>query len=499
MEYAETSINNLLDNNLNENINKSLDKPLYEKITPSILKLCKFQPYTVAGLHHYFNNVKKITVSYSTVYRTVLDLENKNFLHADYGGMFYTTEQGNRFLLDNLHSKTSTIQNAQNKNNWAGFNDKKNWLLKKMRKLVNENMTFNYEDEAERIKRYDLNYLFVEYLKDINDKVLILKKTHRPTNTSEYLILPYTTRFTDKKAIVKKLKDFDRRFNYFSKRHDKAVFLTLTTDPKRFNNLNEACENIGKAFKKLMDYLNRRHKAENGGKLEYIAGFEFSPKKALPHLHVVIFGVDYLDLGDNRKKNDNSKARYKSVYKLSEMWDRYGQGTQVFIYGIKKTKDGQKWIYKDSRKKPKDAKKNDVAYYLKKYLVKTFYALRDIQNKLNYLNELHKEFNLKNPAQREKFKEKKKELITEIYKKLGTIPFYLATNKRFFTSSKVPAYKPEVKEENTEYEYKIIGSFYYFDIPAFVLNHNQNQKKRSYTAIDYGSHTVYNSSSLGAW
>ena len=187
------------------------------------------------------------------------------------------------------------------------------------------------------------------------------------------------------------------------------------------------------------------------------------------------------------------------VYVISiPLWSDFN-GTQVFIYGIKKTKDGQKWIYKDSRKKPKDAKKNDVAYYLKKYLVKTFYALRDIQNKLNYLNELHKEFNLKNPAQREKFKEKKKELITEIYKKLVTIPFYLATNKRFFTSSKVPAYKPEVKEENTEYEYKIIGSFYYFDIPAFVLNHNQNQKKRSYTAIDYGSYTVYNSSSLGAW
>ena len=154
MEYAETSINNLLDNNLNENINKSLDKPLYEKITPSILKLCKFQPYTVAGLHHYFNNVKKITVSYSTVYRTVLDLENKNFLHADYGGMFYTTEQGNRFLLDYLRSKTSTIENTKEKENnkphWGGFNDKQNWIIRKMQNITANRMTFYYNNPYEK-------------------------------------------------------------------------------------------------------------------------------------------------------------------------------------------------------------------------------------------------------------------------------------------------------------------------------------------------------------
>ena len=539
MEYAETTINNLL----NKDLNKLIDDTTFlnsfgknENIVISILKLCKYQGYTIAGLWNYFKTVKGLSVSYSKIYRIVKELENKKFLDADGVGLYYTTQGGSSFLLDYLQSKTSTIQNTEKKENnkphWDGINDKQNWIIKKMRNITSNRMTFYFNNpyeadedkkKIERYARYDLNFLFVEYVKDIIQKCLILKRTHRQTGKVEFKKMPYTTRFTSINRIKENMKEFDRRFNYFSEKHNKAVFLTLTTDPKKFNNLNEACENIGKAFKKLMDYLNRRHKAENGGKLDYISAFEFSPSGGLPHLHIIIFGVDYLDLSDNRKKNDDSKAKYKSVHKISELWEKYGQGKLVYIYGIRKLKDGSRWTYKDNRKRPKDDKKGDPALYLKKYLMKIFFTLKGwkprkkqiklidgtikikeiegnggIINQIRFIEfELYKHYK----GKPEQLKKIKKEMYNDIYKQLGTLPFYLATNKRFYTSSKVPK-KEEQGGGSGDWDIKVLGAFYSNNLPLWVekLFQMQNHKrKRNYTAVDYGSHTVYNAVGLGGW
>ena len=496
MEYAETTINNLL----NKDLNKLIDDTTFlnsfgknENIVISILKLCKYQGYTIAGLWNYFKTVKGLSVSYSKIYRIVEELENKKFLDADGVGLYYTTQGGSSFLLDTSSSETSTIPNNRDKPNfnggWNGINDKKNWIISKMQNILKTNTFLSYENDEQKFKRYDLNFLFIEYILDALEKKLILKrKEGESQDLPPYIILPFQTRFSDERAIKEKLNDFwNNRYNYFTNKHDKAIFLTLTTDLNNFNSLWDATEQLFKNFKKLMDWLNRRHIRNGGSKLDYLYCFEFSPKQCIPHLHIILFGTDYLRLEDGRKKKENLTIAEttKTVYKVSEMWQKYGQGKIVYLYGLKKNKDGV-FIWKGRR--PKDAKKNDAGRYLAKYITKTLYTIRRV---IGTIKEAKNKFSAKNPTA---IKEAKKEL----YKGLGVLPLYLASGKRFIGSSKVPKKKKENKGGSGSYT--VLMSCYEMAIPNFIyeaiFNHN---RRRKYTAIDYGSHTVYNSSSLGAW
>lgn len=202
--------------------------------------------------------------------------------------------------------------------------------------------------------RVDIEMEFTEYIKIVEKLKIILKKRAQAdplifSAGARYKILPYTTRFTDKKIPAKTLDKIDHAFAYMSKRYKKGVHLTLTTDPKRFYSLYAANRHFSIAFNRYLSYLSRKR----GSRLPYISAYEFT-KSGLLHAHVLFFGISYLD----------------HKHAISEDWDRCGQGSITYIYAIRN--ENGKWIY--SRNQPKDLKKGDTAAdYLKKYIKKSIY------------------------------------------------------------------------------------------------------------------------------
>ncbi|MCS3902006.1 rolling circle replication-associated protein, partial [Methanococcus voltae] len=382
----------------------------------------------------------------------------------------------------NCDSTSATLQKSNNNNKFTGFNDKRNWTFKKAHQIVTDNNYLDITNDEHKKSRYDLNFFFVENVRDALEKKLILKlkEDFKFLDVTKFKILPFKTRFTDVNRINANLRDFNKKFDAMSNRHDKAVFLTLTSDPSLFDSIQEMADNLHKNYKKIFDRIQKRFIRKTNRKLEYIYSFEFSPKKALPHLHVVIFGTDFLDLRDYRKnaKNWTEQETTKTVFKLSEWWQSYGQGRTVYIYGIKRTLDKKtknyKWVYKNPNNKPKDSTKNDVKHYIKKYLIKSFYSMKRI---LGILEDIKR-----NASPTNNFNARK----GEIYKSVGQLPFYYATNKKFWNSSRCPDEDEDPQQQDIQLEkigiYEPMMACYSSAVPQFVYEaiHNdiQNSKRR---------------------
>jgi len=196
-----------------------------------------------------------------------------------------------------------------------------------------------------------------------------------------YLILPYETRFNSQPRIDQRYAIYNQAWEKAEKDHDKGVFLTLTTDPKNFSSLWEAVQNLTEAWKKFFMWVKKRLSF----KPDYVKGLEFT-KSGLPHLHILIFGVD----------------RIAGKDEITRAWARTGQGKTNYLYPVCKNQKGR-WVWKSPKNKPEDAKK-DVKTYMKK----------EIGKSLNYQ---------------------------------GTLALYWITNRRFFTVSKGLRLTDEEKKE----------------------------------------------------
>jgi hypothetical protein len=144
------------------------------------------------------------------------------------------------------------------------------------------------------------------YIKDVENKVLVLHNGKDDEDEGEAVVLPYRTRADPDyiREVRRKLRPLKRI------RSDRAVMMTLTTDPSRFVSLKEGYHGLMNSFHRLMTFLNKRY----GCELQYVAVPEFT-KSGIPHLHVVILGVVWVI----------------SQAELSEVWSRYGQGEVVDI------------------------------------------------------------------------------------------------------------------------------------------------------------------------
>lgn len=164
------------------------------------------------------------------------------------------------------------------------------------------------------------------------------------------ILLKYTNRFNDSK------KKSDIRNRYFSawdgaaEKYKSGVFMTLTTDPKKFDNLWEANKIFQENWNKLITYLRKK----TGRDLEYICVREFQKNGRL-HFHAAIFGIKYLI---------NTK-------KLSNIWDGYGQGKIVHIYSMHKDPIDNEFVW--SRAAPDDTQGRKPKDYVKKYILKAQY------------------------------------------------------------------------------------------------------------------------------
>jgi len=254
-------------------------------------------------------------------------------------------------------------------------------------------------------------------LSDYVEKTSKLALVFKHREEDRYLLLHYTHRFL-KRNIKKKLKEYDKVWSVASERFDKGIFLTLTLDPASYRNLIDASKRISFAFNRFMSFLSYRF----GFRPSYISILE-PQNSGNPHLHVIIFGI----------------SRIEDHFKLTKVLKKHGFGFIHFEYQIKKTKDGN-WVWANRRYKPKRCKTSDVKNYLRKYLVKTFSFDFDDGDK-----------SFSGSFDVSKFK----------------IAFYFASNKRFFTCSRV--FLVFKKKFEGSGEWIFIGVYDWLELPNFVL------------------------------
>jgi len=123
----------------------------------------------------------------------------------------------------------------------------------------------------------DLRYYFHEYQDYVADQTVIL----RDVETKKGYYFPYTTRFDGNYANRVRAKLRQVKFDF-------GVLVTLTVDPKRFNNIDEAVKGLKKGWNRVHPQLNRRF-----GKITYLAILEFGKLNDMPHLHIFIERVRF--------------------------------------------------------------------------------------------------------------------------------------------------------------------------------------------------------------
>ena len=173
----------------------------------------------------------------------------------------------------------------------------------------------------------------------------------RVRDVLEYLCVPYSTRFNTPSRVADTRDTFDRAWRRATERFDRAVSVTLTTDPRRHDSIAGATASIFEAKNRLVSYLavdadsgppRPGYRPPNLTVLEYT-------DDGKPHLHVVMFGLRFV----------TTKAA------LSWYWDeRCDHGEVVWFDGLV-NRDGR-WRWAGAG--PDDAGGDAPRAYLSKSL-----------------------------------------------------------------------------------------------------------------------------------
>jgi hypothetical protein len=192
---------------------------------------------------------------------------------------------------------------------------------------------------------------FLSYLESIDDRRLMLQEEK---NADMKLTMPYHTRFNNKQREKEQWARYNTAWDIADAKYSKGLMLTLTTDPKRFDSLAGMVDSLMSSWGDLHEALNQKF----GGcvRLDYIRALEFGGSKksntvGLPHLHVCIFGVPYIDHSW-----------------LSAYWNKK-HAEVTHIQSLHK-RGNESWVISQG----KDAGKS-AAGYLGKYLSKTFESI----------------------------------------------------------------------------------------------------------------------------
>ena len=200
--------------------------------------------------------------------------------------------------------------------------------------------------------------LFDLYVGGANILKLVFKKIGVDLNDEELenslLVLDYRTRFNCEGVLYKQIAKFRELVKNATKKYQFALFLTLTTDTKKFKSVLDAYKELSKNWKKLRDAINRRI----GEKVEYIAVREFH-KNGMPHLHILLF------LPSIKDKKGNWVISQKWI---SRLWEKYQMGSIVWVYALKRANNTYTWL----NAFPKGTKTKSITNYLTKYFEKAF-------------------------------------------------------------------------------------------------------------------------------
>lgn len=162
---------------------------------------------------------------------------------------------------------------------------------------------------------------------------------------AQAVCLPYKTRFTSQERQEEIRAAYRATWAAASRKHLKAVFLTLTAPP-RAGSLWDTNINMLKAWSKLRKFLDSF--LPRG--LTYICVREFQQNGRL-HFHIIIFGVNWL----------------LPITILRKLWVSYGGGPVMDICALRQTPEGWTWC----RQSPRDAGGQAPAVYLSEYLEKS--------------------------------------------------------------------------------------------------------------------------------
>jgi len=154
------------------------------------------------------------------------------------------------------------------------------------------------------------------------DKFKILRRVRG--NGPAHLLVPYLTRFNDEDRAGDIQQGFRTALQTAAERYQDAVVVTLTSDAKRFSSVSEALDGLAEAKGRFMSWIGTDYqlgkRPDNLSVLEWTAG-------GLPHIHLVLFGIDWL----------------MPQSKISAKWDSLGQGNVVDIRSATASRDGQRW------------------------------------------------------------------------------------------------------------------------------------------------------------
>jgi len=184
---------------------------------------------------------------------------------------------------------------------------------------------------------------FETYLEDVSSRFLVLG----PKPGFEWLsnlVKPYVTRFT---SDARKKRIWKRWYDVWDGSRDfkVGVFVTLTSDPKRFSSFLSMLKENQRGFNRFMSMISRRL----GHRPPYVRALEFS-KQGFVHHHIVIFGVGWLI----------------DKFMLTKFWSKYGVGEITYLYQV--VNRGGSWVWTKTR--PRAAKERSLEKYLTKYLTK---------------------------------------------------------------------------------------------------------------------------------
>ena len=152
------------------------------------------------------------------------------------------------------------------------------------------------------------------YVEDINGKTLVLINHQK----KDIKYLPYLTRFDYDyaKRVARKWKKIGYR---------EGVFLTLTLDPKRFSSFSQAYTALLWGWNKISTAMRKKFPQVIG----YARVVELQ-ESGNPHLHVLIFGADFV-----------------SIEWIRKLWEeRYRLGEQINIKKIENDKGAIRYLLK---------------------------------------------------------------------------------------------------------------------------------------------------------
>lgn len=199
---------------------------------------------------------------------------------------------------------------------------------------------------------------FTDYLDSIDDRRLMLENIE---NSDMKLTMPYHTRFNDDRRKAEQWARYNNAWEAADNLYGRGVMITLTTDPKRYDSIGAMLDGLMDAWQDLHETLNQRYLGDR--RLDFIRALEFGGSEksnhiGLPHLHVCVFGVPYVD-----------HAWLKNYWS-----DRHGE--IVHIHGMNKRGEDS-WIMTSGKHAGAS-----VAGYLGKYLSKTFERIADDPDEL---------------------------------------------------------------------------------------------------------------------